>query len=570
MKFYLKTLTPLHIGNGEELSSLDYVLLQNKFYRISQKQFLEFLVKQKIDVDKYSKWITETTNKIYELENGQSINKGNSRKDKNQQLSELRKNFNLWEFVKVNETKKLGEFKNYLNTLKSIPFKGEIKQQVRGFIKNGNNEPYIPGTSIKGSIRTALLYHYLSQHQNDIIKILKKIKCQKNLDQSKKECAREFVKELELKAFYCKYTIENTEKNDDEKFDILKFLVISDGRVISENCLSLENVNLYLIRKDKSGTCADVQKQTPTVEAINENALIEFDIDFNIDYLLSIKNNLNNQGWIEIKVGRSNEKQWIGIKEKVKNIFDLDIDHLNEENKEEYKKKVICSIINKINNFSQKQLEWDKQWLEKIKQKNSERKFSDVHLDFGFNKVKGNNLIHLGFGTGFIGITEFLFFLKNSELKELYKEVMEILFSIGNRPGAQSKKYKINPDEFPKSKRLVTRSNEIVPLGWAVITDTLNNNTTQTSESKIEPEPKKIEPQYFKGKLKQGTSGIHAKIVKSGKPNKIKLYIEGYDAKEYDLNGYSSEIKEGTIVSVKINQMNKKGEILQVGFDKLL
>ena len=45
MKLYLKTITPVHIGNGEELYALDYVMNNNFFYKISQHQFLEFLSK---------------------------------------------------------------------------------------------------------------------------------------------------------------------------------------------------------------------------------------------------------------------------------------------------------------------------------------------------------------------------------------------------------------------------------------------------------------------------------------------------------------------------------------------
>ena len=573
MKYYIKTLTPLHIGNGEELSSLDYVLYENKFYRISQKKFLEFLNKNKINLDDYSKWIIETTEKINDLENERRRNRNNFGRDKNQQLSELKKNFNLLNFTK--SIQKESEFIKYLKTLNGISFEGIIKQQVRGFIKNGNNEPYIPGTSIKGAIRSALLYNYLSKHANvqNIEKILKE-SLQKintnNLDESKKE----FANEIELEAFYCKYKKVNNEITNDEKYDILKFLIVSDGKVIYDSPLTLENIDLYLVKKDRNDTFADVQKQTPTVEAVKENSIIEFELDFNIDYLLSIKKNLNDKGYLEVKIGQNIENQWIGIKEKVKNIFDLDIDNLNENNKDEFKKNAIESIIKKINNFSKKQIEWDQKWLNDITQKNSKSKFNNSHIEQGFNKVKGNALIHFGFGSGYTGITEFLYFLENATLKNAFKKIMD-KFLIGDKPGAQRNRqngqsYNSNPDKFPKSKRLVTRKNEIVPLGWAIITDTINDNIAQTSESVEKVEQKPIEPQYFKGKFKQGTGGIFAKIIKSGKPNKVKLFIEEVKDQEYPLIGYNSELEEGKIIYVKINQMNKKGEILQVGFDKFI
>ena len=45
MKAVLKSITPIHIGNGEELHALDYVInSQTKtYYRISQKLFFDFI-----------------------------------------------------------------------------------------------------------------------------------------------------------------------------------------------------------------------------------------------------------------------------------------------------------------------------------------------------------------------------------------------------------------------------------------------------------------------------------------------------------------------------------------------
>lgn len=43
MKLYLKTVTPVHIGNGEKLNDLDYFIDANIYYFISQNEFLKFL-----------------------------------------------------------------------------------------------------------------------------------------------------------------------------------------------------------------------------------------------------------------------------------------------------------------------------------------------------------------------------------------------------------------------------------------------------------------------------------------------------------------------------------------------
>jgi hypothetical protein len=106
-------------------------------------------------------------------------------------------------------------------------------------------------------------------------------------------------------AFYCGFQKnENVDISyQDEKFDILKFLIVSDGKINNGNSLTIDNLNLYLIDKDKNGSYANIQKQAPTIEALKENTIIEFDIDFNIDYLLTITKNYNRSNdRIEVKM----------------------------------------------------------------------------------------------------------------------------------------------------------------------------------------------------------------------------------------------------------------------------
>ncbi len=475
MKYYIQTITPLHIGNGEELSPLDYVLMNGKYFRITQQNIQEFLISIDLKyIDEYSNWIMNITNEITQLEDQKKRERNKFGKDKNQKLSQLRKDFNLKTFVR--KIGKENEFETFLKTKTYISYLSKPKMQIRGLLKTANNNPYIPGTSIKGAIRTALFYDYLINYKDfeNIKKILKSsyLYAKKKIEVNFREIDKQkkyFAEKLEQEAFYC-----GLQKNDerinysDEKLDVFKFLQISDGKVISDNSLTLENIDLYLVSKDKNGVKnAQQQSQAPTVEAIAENKLIEFEIDFNIDYLLTIKQNLKDKEHIEIKNGRNIEKQWIEIRSKIKNIFGIDIIQLTFNNKDEFQTKIINSIVNKIYLFSQKQKDWDSNWLENIMNYNNQKQFQNAYIQSGFNKLIDDNLIHFGFGSGFTGITELLFILdeKYPELKQQFKEIME-LFRIGNSPKNRGN-FTANPNNFPKSKRLAARNEEIIPLGWA-------------------------------------------------------------------------------------------------------
>jgi len=597
MKLYLKTITPVHIGNGKELYALDYILDKNIYYNISQNQFLEFLSLNNISYNDYVTWISNTTKDIEKLKTEKKKNKGN--KNINKQLSESRKKFNLLNFVKSDKIRKEKEFIKYLNDnahINKIPFQIFPKNQIRGHIKTAFNQPYIPGSSIKGSIRTALLYNYLSRYadKNRIYAIIENEL--QEAKQNPKEKIKRFTDKIEQLAFYCGIQKDNKPvKYDDEKSDILKLLIVSDSKIIDkENNLGLSNTDLYLVSKikDRNGSrvVANKQPQAPSLEIIPKNKVIEFVLDFNIDFLLSIKALIKNDAII-IKEGKNREiKQWLGIKQKVKNIFNLDIDAITKENKEELRKKTINFILECVFTFSDKQKKWDITWTTNLlkHEVNKDRKgfplFKKEHLQKGFN-YDFNCSIHIGFGSGFTGITELLYLLKNEELKKIFKEVME-KFGIGDKPGANKlrkhgQRYEANPDNFPKSKRLISGDGIIEPIGWLRIISeneakelsTHKSNKAPASQPPVITTPKEpYKPTYFTGKLQPGAI-VDAQLVATDTFNpKIKIFrlflFEPGKEQEVKLN-YFAYLPLSTLAKVKITNV-QNGKVINISFVKQL
>jgi len=600
MKLYLKTITPVHIGNGEELNALDYILYNNTFYKISQNQFLEFLCVNNVSYIDYANWISDTTQKIENLKTQKKKDKWN--KDINQRLSEIQRNFNLLNFVKSYEIKKEKEFIKYLDDnaqINKIPFQIMPKHQIRGHLKTTFNQPYIPGSSLKGAIRTALLYHFL-KHTADAEIIAEIIKNELGKVQSnpteKENIKKRFANQIEQLAFYCGIQKDNKPvKYDDEKSDILKLLIVSDSKIIDkENNLGLSNTDLYLVSKikDRNGSrvVANKQPQAPSLEIIPKNKVIEFVLDFNIDFLLSIKALIKNDAII-IKEGKNREiKQWLGIKQKVKNIFNLDIDAITKENKEELRKKTINFILECVFAFSEKQKKWDITWTTNLlkHEVNKDRKgfplFKKEHLQKGFN-YDFNCSIHIGFGSGFTGITELLYLLKNEELKKIFKEVME-KFGIGDKPGANKlrkhgQRYEANPDNFPKSKRLISGDGIIEPIGWLRIISeneakelsTHKSNKAPASQPPVITTPKEpYKPTYFTGKLQPGAI-VDAQLVATDTFNpKIKIFrlflFEPGKEQEVKLN-YFAYLPLSTLAKVKITNV-QNGKVINISFVKQL
>lgn len=136
-----------------------------------------------------------------------------------------------------------------------------------------------------------------------------------------------------------------------------------------------------------------------------------------------------------------------------------------------------------------------------------------------------------------------------------------------------------NASEFPITKTIEIDST--MPWGWLQVDNKpipQENPKKSTNVEAIpnlslkeaEEKPKEIVAEYLKAgtKIKQNTE-INAIVVKSGKPNKVKLMIAEGNEPEFDLKGYNSELAEGTILICKVAQINKKGDILDISFSKL-
>ncbi|HCJ67129.1 MAG TPA: type III-A CRISPR-associated RAMP protein Csm5 [Elusimicrobia bacterium] len=127
MKIKLKTLSPVHIGSGEEISPLEY-LIDNKFIRIN----MDALFKDSDFQPLKEKFISSAIQQRY-----------------------------IGDLLPVDLLRKYPLYildihpstKDYLKEHKTI---------VKSFIKSAGR-PYIPGSSIKGSILSAVVWYVLSE-----------------------------------------------------------------------------------------------------------------------------------------------------------------------------------------------------------------------------------------------------------------------------------------------------------------------------------------------------------------------------------------------------------------------
>jgi CRISPR type III-A-associated RAMP protein Csm5 len=148
-------------------------------------------------------------------------------------------------------------------------------------IKDVNNNPYIPGSSIKGSIRTAFLYYFL-ENDNNLLKQLSS-SIEKSLDNARGK--KDIFKNAEKTLF-----------GGDPTTDIFKCISISDSSPMKSDHLKVEEIKTVSIDNNqkykwkvfgKNPNTSDIDIGTSIyIEAIQEETNFKFDIIID-SYLLN-------------------------------------------------------------------------------------------------------------------------------------------------------------------------------------------------------------------------------------------------------------------------------------------
>jgi len=196
-KLMVSGLSPVFIGSGDKYSQLDYISGEGKIHILDFDKILSQIPFEVID---------DLTNDIYEnFENNRW--KG--------EVEEFLRKYNI-------------NWKNFIE--KIFDLIGNIgKNEINQFIKTGDTI-YIPGSSLKGAIRTAILFYILENQPDEKDKIIKRILSDFN--------DREVKKLIQF----------------DGKTDLLRALIISDSKVQTEDTsVKIVGLKVYHL-KDKEST----------------------------------------------------------------------------------------------------------------------------------------------------------------------------------------------------------------------------------------------------------------------------------------------------------------------------
>lgn len=272
-KMKLTTLSPVFIGSGEQLNRGQYIFdKKNKTIKIiNESKFANFL-SQKNLINEYSNALIQYVKDI---------------------------NLEIW----LRE-KKLSNASFFSYSL-SCNDVGNFPNEISLFVKNSDGLPYIPGSSIKGAIRTAILAKYIHDNKDKFESDWLQIK--EAINSNIKLNIESAIKNLENKCF--KIIEYEREKQTDkvEKGDVFSSLRISDSLPISRDKLYVTKRKDYAIHKETPSfmpLCLEMVKP-------NINITFEMSIDRGLsDYFTieKIKESLNYYAQEQIKLYKTFRK----------------------------------------------------------------------------------------------------------------------------------------------------------------------------------------------------------------------------------------------------------------------
>jgi len=239
--YRMTALTPLHVGDGQKLTGLDMVAAKGRIWRVDIDRLLS---KPEVDAE---------------------------------ELADLMETANRFKMSEYLQQKEISPESVTCYSLGS-PFKaGELPAELITQLKDSFYRAYIPGSSIKGAMRTALLWWRLKEDPVLLDKAARILQVGLGQERIRKEW---FAAALEKAVF-----------GPDPNHDLMRTVRISDSTPIPLERLEVQEVGVMnLVRSSGAGipgpdACSFRWKMRLFIEAVTKSTCVNFDLNVD-DFLL--------------------------------------------------------------------------------------------------------------------------------------------------------------------------------------------------------------------------------------------------------------------------------------------
>lgn len=422
MKVQLTTVTNVHIGSGDEAFPFEYISLgKRKTARINYMKALTSLLKNfPGKANQLEDFIDETSENLVNLPN----TKGR-----------LNKKFDLLNIIdRFNIDLKKENLEDYLSENSCIRYyatsENEIDNQVREHIRDGNNDLYVPGSSIKGALVTVLLKNALTSESdssiNEVGRLFRALKGMNNLKWYDDPTQNYF-------GFDAKEVI----------YTLASCIIVSDAYPEKRIMGNIEHPKIFTKKKRD-------QDQLDIVEFIPKRVDLRFNIDFNAELFRSVVDHyeLKKTEMLPDLIGISIEDVKHLSNEEIRNAF---FDHLSKSNA----------------NSTDGLVEIERKWSNVLSSELIDFKENFDSLYEKAFKTHPEIFIKIGWGSQFHGMTMFDPLLLEADLSDRKGELARFIRKNVNMQKEQKKTFdKHKLDHFPNSRRVIKEEEKYGLIGW--------------------------------------------------------------------------------------------------------
>ena len=222
--YELTCISPIHIGNGELLKQYEYIFTkdrnQQRIYFLDKAKWMTFLVRHDL-IDDYAQSVFSGRMNLYGWLQSQLIGS----------LSAI--------------------IREVCNASADVYLVRERQQRVNDIsrqVKTPDGVPYIPGSTLKGAIRSAILFHDIRQHPEAYLPFWNRIKAA--MEAGNRRQMRDLAQNIERQAF----TRLKQQKNrpDDALQSVMKGLAVSDAMLVGHerDTVILQKYDVSSIRRE--------------------------------------------------------------------------------------------------------------------------------------------------------------------------------------------------------------------------------------------------------------------------------------------------------------------------------
>lgn len=222
--YELTCISPIHIGNGELLKQYEYIFTkdrnQQRIYFLDKAKWMTFLVRHDL-IDDYAQSVFSGRMNLYGWLQSQRIGS----------LSAI--------------------IREVCNASADVYLVRERQQRVNDIsrqVKTPDGVPYIPGSTLKGAIRSVILFHDIRQHPEAYLPFWNRIKAA--MEAGNRRPMRDLAQNIERQAF----TRLKQQKNrpDDALQSVMKGLAVSDAMLVGHerDTVILQKYDVSSIRRE--------------------------------------------------------------------------------------------------------------------------------------------------------------------------------------------------------------------------------------------------------------------------------------------------------------------------------